>query len=39
MRLPAVQRGGWIADVNYERFADQRPGALHTETIHHMESD
>ena len=24
--LPAVQRGGWIADVTYERFADQRPG-------------
>jgi hypothetical protein len=38
--VPAVQTGGWIADVTYERFASHREGdALHTETIHHMEGD
>jgi hypothetical protein len=38
VKVPAVQTGGWIADVTYERPASPREDdAFHTETIHSME--
>jgi hypothetical protein len=38
VKVPAVQTGGWIADVTYERLASPREDdAFHTETIHSME--
>jgi hypothetical protein len=38
VKVPAVQTGGWIADVTYERLASPREDdAFHTETIHSTE--